>query len=520
MYIPLTKAVEMSVFKFFKIYLLLSLIYPFNSIIAQDNIPQNLCYHFKPDEAITLQQAVNITLVCNRNIQKAFIGRVTQKYSLDTALYKFKPNIDLSGIVNSTVSSERDYVNNRNYHHSATSSSVIPRFNLLTPLGTTISLDWQSLATNPDHFNTFKNASKITIRQPLLKQSGVDLQTASTQNAKDQDYLQMLNLSNLIEDEINKTIFSFREISQNLDQLDIQEKNLTISKKLLEQTDALIQAGRLAEYEKMQVSSQVSSQELNLTDARINLKKSYLTLINQLGLNLNMTEAIDKITIQAQPLSSMVIPEPISKTPDQLFKQVLSKNIQYQTIVVQQQINKRDYHVAYDQDRWTLDLSLDHQLTSFDKHYKTAYKKYLHTPDRQTNLSLQFDIPLDFNPARTQALVENKAQKQQLVFDKKQIEQEVFSTLQDNLYQQKLLWEKLQLADKSVQIKQTSFTMAKQKFAAGRLSSFELIRIQDDVENAKVAHNSSLISYLNNRTMLDKLLHQTFSQWSVNVQIT
>ena len=61
--------------------------------------------------------------------------------------------------------------------------------------------------------------------------------------------------------------------------------------------------------------------------------------------------------------------------------------------------------------------------------------------------------------------------------------------------------------------------MAKQKFAAGRLSSFELVRIQDEVENAKVAQNGSLISYLNNRTMLDKLLHHTFNQWGINVQI-
>ncbi len=502
-----------------KIYFItyLSLIYPQINLYALDYKPQSLCYHFETIEAITLQQAVNITLICNRNIQKAFLGRVTEKYNLDVAEYKFKPNLHLSGNANTIIDDARTNTHDHHRYHRNDSASIIPRFNLLTPLGTTINLDWESIATNPNHLNTFRNASKVTIRQPLLKQFGPSVQNASVENAQDSNQLQILNLSNIIEDEINKTIFSFRAIMQNIMQLDIQEKNLNVSKKLLEQTESLIDAGRLATYEKVQVSSQVASQELNLTDAKINLKKSYLNLINQLGLNISLENDLNKIQIQYDPNISII--EPLSKTSEQLFKTVLTNNINYQNLLTQERINQRDYHTAYDQGRWTLDLIVDHQLKSHDHTYGSAFKKYIHHPDGETTLGVQFDIPLDGNPARSQALIENQIRIKQLNLDKKQLEQEVFSTLQDVLYQQQLLWQKLQIANESVKIKSNSFNMAKQKFAAGRLSSFELIRIQDEVENAKVSQNSSIISYLNNRTILDKLIHNTFKQWSINVQI-
>ena len=86
------------------IILNLSLIYLSPNLYAEQSTPESLCYHFDVNQAITLQQAVNITLVCNRNIQKAYLSRVTDKYSLDVAEYKFKPNIHLSGAGNTIIS--------------------------------------------------------------------------------------------------------------------------------------------------------------------------------------------------------------------------------------------------------------------------------------------------------------------------------------------------------------------------------------------------------------------------------
>jgi hypothetical protein len=131
---------------------------------------QDICNRFKlkSDEPITIQHAVNITIACNRNLQKAFLNRITERYNLDVAEYKFKPNINLN--------LDADYISRTRYHHTdyQKSANISPQFSILTPLGSTISLGWQNLAANPNNITTFRNASRIIIKQPLLKQSGTD----------------------------------------------------------------------------------------------------------------------------------------------------------------------------------------------------------------------------------------------------------------------------------------------------------------------------------------------------------
>lgn len=61
--------------------------------------------------------------------------------------------------------------------------------------------------------------------------------------------------------------------------------------------------------------------------------------------------------------------------------------------------------------------------------------------------------------------------------------------------------------------------MAKKKYESGRLSSFELVRIQDDVLSSSIIENNNLIAYLNNYTIIDKLLNKTLPLWNVNLKI-
>lgn len=465
-----------------------------------------ICSQYSLKDPINIKQAVNITIACNRNIHKLLISRIVENYNLSVADYKFKPNMRLNlG------------ANYQKYDNSADSSlrrfaNITPSFNILTPIGTTIDLNWENYVSKPSGIDRFKNASTITIKQPLLKNSGYDLQTASVENANDSNKLQLFRLFDTLENEVNKTIFLFRQIIQNKNQLDIQEKVLAISKKLYDQTKMLIKAGRLAQYELTQVESQVASQEVNLADARISLRKSYLNLSNHLGINKNI-----EITYPEQFTN---LAEPLKTSPEQLFELVKVNHVAYQNIITEQKIVQRDYYNAYNQSRWNLDLTARYNIQGYDNSYPGSVSNHFSSSDQNSSFGIQFDIPIDNNPNRNQALVANKIRLRQIELDKMQIEQEIFAELQDVLYQNKILWDKLQLAKRSVKIKQDNFNMAKKKFEAGRLSSFELVRIQDDVESAKVLENNNTIAYMNNITILDKLLNKTLPLWGVNISIT
>lgn len=470
----------------------------------------NICNNYNSENTLTLKQAVNITIACNRNVHKLLLSRVTENYNLDVAEYKFKPNMNL------TMSSSYSEQDNTLKKYTDKSANITPKFSILTPIGTNINLEWDNHASSLENIETFKNASKITITQPLLKQSGYDLQTASIKNAKANNNFQLFQIYDQIENEINKTIFTYRQIIQNQNQLEIQEKILEISKKLLAQTKALIKAGRLAQYEQTQVESQVATQEVALADARINLRQSYLLLANQLGIG-NIYFLPQNFKLQA--INSNAIQSPKKTNIQEIFSTVLENNVIYQSILLQQQVAQRDYYTAYDQSRWTLDLTASYQLHGYDDNYNKSLQKHFSSSDQNRYIGLQFNIPLDSNPNRSQALVENKIRIKQLELDKKQSEQEIYSDTQDRLYQQNILWDKVQLAKKAVEIQQQNFDMAQKKYEAGRLSSFELVRIQDDVEKARVSENSSIIAYLNNQTIIDKLLNTTFNTWDVALNI-
>lgn len=470
------------------------------------HLNSNICPNYYSKTAITLKQAVNITLACNRNIHKALLSRISENYNLDVAMYKFMPNLSINMAVKyskyeDSLSTATDRVAN-----------ITPEFRILTPIGTTISLDWDNHAQNSQNIQTFKNASRITIKQPLLKQSGYEFQTASVKNSQQSNKFQLFRLHDFIENEINKTIFIFRNIVQNQKQLDIQQKTLDITKKLQKQTKALIKAGRLAQYELTQVNSQVASQEVSLKDAQINIKRSYLQLINQLGI----AQQSLKININN---NSYNVNSREDYNPDDIYKTVLENNVAYKSIVVQQDIAKRDYAAAYNQSRWTLDVVGNYQILGYDEKFTKSVRNHFNPTNQNKSIGVQFDIPFDFNPNRQQAIIENKIRIKQLELDKKQIEQEIYSDIQDKLYQNKLLWDKLQLARESVNIKQENFNMANKKYEAGRLSSFELVRIQDDVESSKVIENSNLIAYLNNVTIIDKLLNKTYARWGIELDI-
>lgn len=290
-------------------------------------INTDICSHYTSDKAINLKQAVNITIACNRSIRKLLLNRISENYSLDVAQYKFKPNMKLNLAANYTRQ------DNSLTSTSYKTANVTPQFNILTPIGTDISLDWENYTSDSGVINTFKNASHITIRQPLLKQSGIKFQTASVKNSEDTNNFQLFRFYDSLENEVNKTIFLFRSIIQNKNQLEIQQKTLDTSKKLYEQTKLLIKTGRLAKYELSQVESQVASQEVNLADAKINLRKSYLQLANQLGINRYNLE-ID------YPKNITDLPKPIQEPVDSLLKITLENNVAYQGLITQKNLQK------------------------------------------------------------------------------------------------------------------------------------------------------------------------------------
>ncbi len=469
-------------------------------------VDTDICSQYTTDKAINLKQAVNITIACNRNIRKLLISRISDNFSLDVAQYKFKPNMRLNLATNYTRQ------DNSLTSTSFNTTNITPQFNILTPLGTDISLDWENYTSDSAAINTFKNASNITIRQPLLKQSGIKFQTASVKNSVDTNNFQLFRLYDSLEDEVNKTIFLFRNIIQNKNQLNIQQNTLDIANKLLEQTKILIKTGRLAQYELSQVESQVASQEVNLADAKINLRRSYLQLANQLGIN--------NYNLEIQyPQNVANLPEPIKDPVESLLKITLQNNVNYQGLLTQEKITKRDYYLAYNQARWNLDLIARYNLQGHANNYAKSFEHHIKSSDQNGFFGVQFDIPIDTNPNRDQGLIENKIRLKQIELDKKQLELEIYTDLQDKIYQNKILWDKLQLAKKSVQIKQNNFDMAKKKYESGRLSSFELVRIQDDVLASQVIENNNLIAYLNNYTIIDKILNKTLPLWNVSLKI-
>lgn len=460
----------------------------------QNNPEQNNRKKQEKQIKLSISDVVFLVVANNTDIKNAFLNRINDKQDLAVAEDEFVPNLTprLSLDLN-------EFGGNRDLRSTATAGA---RLQVRIPTGAELSFDWTGDAeisggnnlsggTNDDFF---RQTFAVSLTQPILRGAGIKLNRASIEIARLEEEANIIDLKSELINTISEAITAYRALIQAQEALEIQRVTLKNAQESLEVTQALIDAGRVAPVDIIQNEANVARLRVALLDAENQLESRKVALLNILDIDKNTNIApgeipeVEKATLNLEKLRQIAL----ANRPDYLRSK----------IEVSQ--NKLELLEAKDERRWELNLTAGLEN-------RTGQES-----DARAGLSLSREIGnlslrQQFERARVTLLQsENTLQDRLTTLDLE---------LQDNVRNVNLSFSQLELARNATRLSQQQLEIEEERRRLGRdVTILDLIRLQEDLAQARVDELNATIGYLNALTDLDQFLGTTLQTWQINVE--
>ncbi|MDN2488279.1 TolC family protein [Kosakonia sacchari] len=440
---------------------------------------------------LTLSDAIYLGLRDNRAIRSAYLDRVAQKFDLRVAEDRFTPKLVLSG----------NYLSTRNQDDRYRQGNLTPTSTLLTPYGTRVSLGWTYQHTDANMAGLSHNdGANFFVIQPLLRGAGKDIATAPVRLAQMTEQINRLNLKSTVSQTITQIITAYRDLLLAQEQLKIAQDSLARARQLVEVNQAMISAGRMAEFEIVQTEAEVASQELAHEEARNRVDMARLALLQLLALDLH-APIVATEALQAKPVEVQA---------DRALKQAEASQPAYLAQLLVGEQAAINLAVARNDRLW--DVSLVGGATQ--QRNRAARGDGARNWDNY--VGVQVEIPIGDMTARqaeVQAQVNVQNQQIQLAEAHQQLDRDVTNAVRD----MGTRWRQFEIAQRARDLSRRKLEIEREKLTAGRSSNFQVLSFENDLRNAENARLNALISYLNAQAGLDQTLGTTLQSWDISL---
>ena len=439
---------------------------------------------------LTLGEAIYLGMRNNRSIRSAYLQRVAQKYDLRVAEDRFKPMLVLKSSVRDTHSND----------DRTRIAELAPTANLLGEYGTRLSLGWARQISSAEQAPGLRrDGVDLAIVQPLLRGAGREVTTAPLRQAQLSEQAQRLNLQASVSRTITEIITAYRDLLRSQAQLEIVEEALKRGQSLLSVNQALIRAGRMAEFDVVQTQADIAAQELGVEEAKNQLQGSQVALLQLLALDLSM------------PLQATEILEATRLNIDRrdALRLAQTQQPEYLSALLQGRLAELDLLQAKDQARW--DLSLVAGASQITDRYDSTVGSGRRW-ERYTGL--QLEIPLgdrSIRQAQVHARVNVERQALELEDTRQALENQVTTVVREL----DTLWRQYEIAGRAVELSRRKLDIEREKLAVGRSSNFQVISFEGDLRNAQSSRLDALIAYLNAQTRMELALGMTLESWEI-----
>lgn len=459
--------------------------------ISAPSMPDHTSVSLREEQSrITLGEAIYLGLRNNRSIRSAYLQRVAQKFDLRVAEDRFKPTLVLK-------SSVRDAQSNDDRTRVA---ELAPTASLLGEYGTRLSLGWARQISSAERAPGLRrDGVDLAIIQPLLRGAGREVTTAPLRQAQLSEQAERLNLQASVSRTITEIITAYRDLLRSQAQLGIVEEALKRGHSLLAVNQALIKAGRMAEFDAVQTQADIAAQELGVEEAKNQLEGSRVALLQLLALDLSMPVQATEV-LEATGLN-------IDRHDALRLAQV--QQPEYLSTMLQGRQAELNLVLAKDQARW--DLSLVAGASQVTEHYDNNMGSGRRW-DRYTGV--QLEIPLGDRSTR-QAEVHARINLERQALDLEDARQALESQVTTVVRELGTLWRQYEIAGRAVELSYRKLEIEREKLAVGRSSNFQVISFEGDLRNAQSSRLDALIAYLNAQTRLELTLGMTLESWEI-----
>jgi outer membrane protein TolC len=441
--------------------------------------------------ALSLEEAVALSLRGNRGIQSAYLQRVVERFDLTVSERAFTPKGNLAA----------QLIQRRVGGVTTEEAILAPSFGLRTPLGTTIGFLWERRDPLNGGLVGADEAVALTVRQPLLRGAGVAVNMAPVRIARLQEEINQLRLKATVSDTVTAVVFAYRTLLQAQEQTRLAELSLERTRALLDTNRALIDAGRMAAADIVQTESNVANQEVALFQARQQQATAQLSLLRLLGLDLRTNVvAADRIAVNRVEVDMDGALGIALDTREDVVAQRASLEQMRQALIV-----------ARNNRLW--DLSVVGSVTQRDEDGR-FFGGFSAPADHV--IGLQLDIPIGDLSFRQQELAATtNLRVAELRYE--DLEQAVEAQVRDAVQQVEILWRQVEAARRARGLAARALELQQEKLKVGRASNFEVLSFQADLRAADVQELTASIAYLNALTALDQQIGSTLDTWRISL---
>ena len=460
---------------------------------------------------LKLTDIVQLVVQNNRELKNSYLGRIAERQQLAEAEAKFSPIVtpNFSVSVNETLSNEPsfeddfdDFDNELAADDSAEGFDFDDDFDgdssfeqslqvgaeLLTPIGTNITL-------TADPISDFEVVG-LEVRQPLLRGAGTKVNRASVKSARLTDTRQVLELKQTSIDRITEGVQAYRSLIQAQEEVRIRERSLASRRQDLQIQIALVESGRRARADLVQLRSSVAGAEEQLLSALNSKAQANVDLLQIIDTDRNLDIVIPQEDIKALTDTSSF--SPVESAPEDLLQQAYDKRPDYLQANLDLKIARFDIIEPKDERRWQLDATSNLSLGD--------------TSDVVAGLELtkalgDRSVETAFETARVELL-----QRQN---DLKESTETVRIEVSDRIEDVNSNLAQIEKARRAKELAQERLRIVQQLYRRGRggIDIFEVTSQQDQVVEAQNTELNAIISYLNARTDLEQSLGVTLDTW-------
>jgi len=370
--------------------------------------------------------------------------------------------------------------------------------------GTEVSLNWSNsrFSSTPQVYlldPAYSSSLTLGVRQPLLKGFGIDTQTAGIR-AADRN-LAAADL--LVKNEAANLAAGVRRAYWNLvyawQDREVKVLSIKLAEKLLDETKAKIEAGRLAEVDRYQPESEVARREENLilADRSIGLYEDELKLL------MNSSDWQGTITPIDRPATA-----PIRPDAAEVLDTALRQRPDVQAADLSREAAEILESAAQDQTRPDLALVGLVGQGGTDEDYGNSLDDAIDDPETQWQAGLALTFPLQNRAAQgnyTQARATTSKARNSAQLLRLEVQKSVRTTLRD-----------VQLALKAMEAtRKTSLASKKRleaeqaKFDAGRATTLDVLTAQEAYSEALSQEKLAEVSYAITLAELDRIQGRT-----------
>jgi len=435
---------------------------------------------------LSLEEAVLLGIRNNRGVQTAYLQRISQKFDLYVSEGKFFPKLTIAS----------SYTNNVADGIKTNTKGLATTASMSLPTGATLTA---SSTNSSGNGGVSPSSTTLTLAQPLLRNGGIEANTASVRMARIDEQINQLNLGATISQTVVQIIYAYRELLRAQEQKKIAEAALKRSRELYEVNKALISAGRMAEVELIQTEAEVANQEVALEEANNQIDATRLALLNLLALEPSTAVVASALEISAAKGQSLA----------QALAVALENQPDYLISLLSIERAKINLDFAKNQRLWDVSLVAGQSQTQGNGFAGTAGASSSYT-------GLQITVPIG-DRTLEQAVVHASVGLKNQNLRTQDVRQVLEQRIRDAVRNVQTRWRQFELSKKARELTVLKLNIENEKLKAGRSSNFQILVFEGDLRNAENAQLNAQIAYLNALTDLDDKMGKILDAWRIPI---